>query len=186
VIILCHAALAGEAPPAQPAKPEPPKAEPYLAITDKEINEITYEDCELDNGFEIPFAASLENLADDQKERLDEWKKKFEDWKPAKEEKLGQRVRNIIALISIIDAGHGEFEAEAPYVVYEWMKMEIPKEKLIKAAAWVALKTKDGECIKTAPDMDMDAEIDEDEVRGRSSVYAKKILGRLLGKLPPK
>ncbi|HYG77918.1 MAG TPA: hypothetical protein VEK08_23130 [Planctomycetota bacterium] len=158
--------------------------EPYEAITDKEINEITYEDCEIDNGFEIPFAANLENVTGDQKERLDEWKKKFEDWKPAKEEKIGQKVRNIIALLSIVDAGHGEFEAEAPYVAYEWLKSEVPKAQLIKATAWVALKMKEGDCIKTAPDMGMEVEIDEEEVRGRSSVYAKKMLGRLLGKLP--
>jgi hypothetical protein len=56
----------------------------------------------------------------------------------------------------------------------------------MKACAWVVLKPKEGDVIKTAPDLDIQAEIDEDEIRGRSVVYAKKMLGRLLDKLPPK
>lgn len=158
--------------------------EPYEAVKDTEINEITYEECELDNGFEIPFAASLENLGEDQKKRLDEFIEKVDAWDPGKVEKIGQKVRSFVALCSLVDAGHGEFEAETPLKIFERLKAEVPKDKLMKACAWVVLKPKEGDIVKTAPDLGIDAEIDEDEIRGRSVVYAKKMLGRLLGKLP--
>jgi hypothetical protein len=160
------------------------EAEPYEAVKDAEINAITYEECELDNGFEIPFAASVENLAEDQKKRLDEFMEKVDAWEPGKAEKIGQKVRSFIALCSLVDAGHGEFEAETPLKIFEKLKTDIPKDKLMKACAWVVLKPKDGDVIKTAPDVGIEQEIDEEEIRGRSVVYAKKMLGRLLGKLP--
>ncbi len=158
--------------------------EPYQSVKDSEINAITYEECELDNGFEIPFAASVENLAEDQKKRLDEFMEKAEKWEPGQTDKIGQKVRAYIALCSLVDAGHGEFEAEAPLKIFEKLKTDVPKDKLMKACAWVVLHPKDGDVIKTAPDLGFDQEIDEEEIRGRSVIYAKKMLGRLLGKLP--
>jgi hypothetical protein len=166
------------------ASAEKEKPEAYEAIKDKEINEITYEECEQDNGFEIPFAKDLENLGDDQKKRLDEFFEKVDKWDPGKVDKVGQKVRTFVALCALADAGHSEFEAEVPLKVFERLKTEVPKDKLMKACAWVALKPKDGDVVKTAPDLGLDVEIDEEEIRGRSVVYAKKMLGRLLGKLP--
>src|ERR1043165_3349570 len=81
---------------------EKEKPEPYEAIKDKEINEITYEECEMDNGFEIPFARDLENLGEDQKKRLDEFFEKVDKWEPGKAEKIGQKVRTFVALCSLV------------------------------------------------------------------------------------
>ena len=175
-LLLAGGALAAQAPAAAP--------EPFEAVKDSEINAITYEECELDNGFEIPFAPNLENLGEDQKKRLDEFMEKVDKWDPGQLDKTGQKVRFFIALCSLVDAGHGEFEAETPLKIFEKLKTDIPKDKLMKACAWVVLKPKDGDIIKTAPDLGFDNEIDEEEIRGRSVIYAKKMLGRLLGKLP--
>jgi hypothetical protein len=161
-------------------------AEPYEAITDKQINEMTFDDVEEDRGFEIPFARSFENLDDDGKKRLNEFIDKFDDWAPGKEANIGQRVRNFICALAIVDAGHGEFESEAPLALFDKLKGNIPKDKFLKAAAWVTLKPEEGTVVKTAKDLGFELDFDEAEIRGRSAVYAKKIVGRLLGKLPPK
>jgi hypothetical protein len=163
-----------------------PEKEPYEAITDKEIASITYEDASIDNGFVTPLAKDLSHLDEDRKKRLDEYENKLDDWEPGKEKKLGQRVRNWMAVTTYADLGRSEFEAEVPYVVFERLRKEIPKDKLIKALAWVILKPQEGKTVTKAPDLGVDEDLDEGEVRARSAIYAKKLLGRLLGKLPPK
>jgi hypothetical protein len=57
---------------------------------------------------------------------------------------------------------------------------------LIKAAAYIALKPEVGPILDKCPDVGIDDGTNEDRVRERLGVYAKKVLGRMLGKLPVK
>lgn len=160
--------------------------EPFEAVTDKEIEAIEYDDAVEDNGFVTPLAENLEHLEGDSKKDFDEFAGKFEDWKPGQEEDLTQKVRNWICLATLSDVAHGQFEREAPYAIFERLKRDIPREKLIKATAWIVLKPDLGTVLTEAPDLGLEGAVDETVVRERAQIYAKKLLGRLLGKLPPK
>ncbi len=162
--------------------------EPYKAVTQQQIDAITYEDCEDDDGVTFPFFANLDRIGDneDRKKSFEEWKEKLEKWDCNNEEKIGQKVRNYISLMALVDILQMEFEGETPKVLLERMKKEIPKDDLIKAAAYVALKPDEGKVIDKCKDLDIDDGAAEDRVRERLSTYAKKVLGRLIGKLPPK
>jgi hypothetical protein len=168
------------------AKPDPARQNSIAKITRKDIDAITYEDAEEDTGFITPLAPDLDNLDNDSKKRLDDWTAKLQDWAGAKEENVPQRVRNYLSVCSLADMVHSEFEGETAYVVFDTLKSEIDKDELIKACAWIVLKPEEGRCITRIPELGWDDDVDEDGIRERSSLYAKKLLGRLLGKLPKK
>src|SRR3954464_595953 len=167
---------------AAPAKPE----NSYNAITQKDIDEIKFDDVEDDTGFITPLAADLDNLDNDSKKRLDDWTAKLSDWAGAKEENVPQRVRNLMSVACLADMIHSEFEGETAYVIFDKLKSEVDKDQLIKACAWMVLKPNEGRCITRIPELGWDEEVEEDGIRERSSMYAKKLLGRLVGKLPKK
>ncbi|MDB5319295.1 MAG: type transporter [Phycisphaerales bacterium] len=167
---------------AAPAKPE----NSINAITQKDIDAITYEDAEEDTGFITPLAADLDSLDNDSKKRLDDWTAKLNDWSGAKEENVPQRVRNLMSVACLADMIHSEFEGETAYVIFDKLKSEVDKDQLIKACAWMVLKPTEGRCITRIPELGWDEEVEEDGIRERSSMYAKKLLGRLVGKLPKK
>jgi len=156
------------------------------AITKKEIDAITYEHVDEDTGFILRSAASLVNLDTGTKKRLDDWTAKLQDWSGAKDENVPQRVRNLMTVCALSDMIHGEFEREAPYVIFDMLKAEVDKDELIKVCAWMTLKPDEGRAITRIPELGWDDDVDEPSIRERSSLYAKKLLGRLLGKLPKK
>jgi len=179
--------LISAAPATKPATKETEKPkQPWELITEKEIASITYEDAEIDTGFVTPLAADLSNLDDETKKELDQLLEKMDNWVPGQEKDLGQQLRNWMCLCTFADLGHGAFEAEVPYIIFEKLKKDIPTEKLKKALAYVILKPDDGKVILKAPDLGFEEDSPEPEVRERHVIYAKKLLGRLLGKLPPK
>ena len=162
--------------------------EPYKKVTQKQIDAITYEDCEDDDGVTFPFFANFERVGDseDRKKSFAEWKEKLEKWDCLNEEKTGQKVRNFISVMALVDILQMEYEGETPKILFERMKKDIPKADLIKAAAYVALKPDEGTVVEKSKDLDIEDGAAEDRVRERLAVYAKKVLGRLIGKLPPK
>ena len=166
-------------PTTKPAKPN----DPLAAITDKQIQEITYDDLPPDQGFVTPLAENLDNLDDDSQKRLAEWTDKLNAWAGARDENVAQRVRNLLAVASLSDLGRGEFEAETAYVIFEKLRGEVDKDVLIKACAWIVLKPEEGKTPTKVPELGWEDELDENMVRERVPLYAKKFLGKLLGKI---
>ncbi len=176
------AADAPKKPTTAPAKP----SEPWQTITDKDIASITFEDAQEDQGFVTPLAQDLSNLDDDSKKELNNLGDKMDNWVPGQEKDLVQQIRNWMCLCTYADLGRGLFEAEVPYVVFEKLKRDMPKEKLTKALAYIILKPDEGKLVLKAPDLGFEDDAPEADVRERHVIYAKKLLGRLVGKLPPK
>jgi hypothetical protein len=168
-------------PAAAAVKPE----DAWKQITKEQIESIKYDDIEDDAGFVTPLAADLDNLDDDSKKRLEDWAGKLSDWSGAKEENTGQRVRNLLSVCCLADMIHSEFEGETALTIFDKLKSETDKEDLEKACAWIILKPNEGKCITKIPELGWDDEIEEEPIRERTWMYAKKLLGRLVGKLPP-
>src|SRR5258706_3995517 len=183
VLLLLAAAKAPKNnPTTAPAKP----TEAWQTVTDKDIASITFEDAQEDSGFVTPLAADLSNLDDDSKKELNNLADKMDNWVPGQEKDLVQQIRNWMCLCTFADLGRGLFEAEVPYVVFEKLKRDMPKEKLTKALAYIVLKPDDGKLVLKAADLGIEKDAPAADVRERHVVYAKKLLGRLVGKLPPK
>jgi hypothetical protein len=182
LVLLAAAEPPKNKPTTAPAKP----TEAWQTITDKDIASITFEDAQEDNGFVTPLAQDLSNLDDDSKKELNNLADKMDNWVPGQEKDLAQQIRNWMCLCTFADLGRGLFEAEVPYVVFEKLKRDTPKEKLTKALAYIILKPDEGKLELKAPDLGFEDDAPEADVRERHVIYAKKLLGRLVGKLPPK
>src|SRR5438045_496606 len=181
-MLLSVAADAPKKPATAPAKPQ----EAWEKVTDKEIAAITYEDAEVDSGFVTPLAQDLSNLDDGSKKELDQFAEKLDQWVPGQDKDLVQQIRNWMCLCTFADLGRGLFEAEVPYVIFEKLKREMPKENLTKALAYIVLKPDEGKLVLKAADLGFEEDAPEADVREPHVMYAKKLLGRLVGKLPPK
>lgn len=177
--------LAADAPRKPTTTPAAPR-EPWQTITDKDVASINYDDASEDGGVVTPLAQDLSNLDDDSKKEMDQFAEKLEQWIPGQEKDLVQQIRNWMCLCTFADLGRGLFEAEYPYVIFEHLKRDMPREKLIKALAYIILKPDEGKLVLKAADLGFEEDAPEADVRERHVIYAKKLLGRLVGKLPPK
>jgi len=108
-------------------------------------------------------------------------------WQPGKVADPVQRVRNILYVAAVPDVLQMPIERFAPQAVYERLQQDIPRDQLIKILYWIALHPTDGD------DKALDelwalrfpnGAVDVQQTRERAAIYAVKLLGRLLGKLP--
>ena len=58
-------------------------------------------------------------------------------------------------------------------------------QRLVLVLGQMTLHPDKGEVIRTAPELEADVGVGEDQIRERLYIYAKKMLGRVLGKIPP-
>jgi ABC-2 type transport system permease protein len=160
----------------------------WQAITKEQIEGITYDDLPDDTSTTTPFARDLNGLDDDGKKRMENLNDDLGDWPPAQVKDVVQRVRNLLSVCAIADVAEDQNESQIPFVVFDYLRGSIPKDQLIKALVYIILNDRDGAVLtnlKDFKDLAIDAEIGEDDVRMRSVLYAKKMLFRLLGKMPP-
>jgi hypothetical protein len=179
-LLIAGAALgaAGEAAPAAPAAP--------ATITDKEIAAINWEEVANDNDFVSPFAHNFDSLkeSDERRKDWDAFTDKLDMWGPGKVPDAAERVRNLISVPALMDVGEGQFESETPLLIYQRLSHEYPKAQLIALLAEIVFHPDSGSVVTTAPELDLSVGVGEERVRERVQVYAKKMLGRVLGKLP--
>ena len=156
---------------------------PWTAVTDAEIDKITYDDLPPDNGTVTPLASSLDNLDDDGKKAIEEFTSRLDNWDPGKAPNLEQRVRNLLAVAAIADILQDQHEAEIPYVIFEHLRFDIPEDNLKKILAYIVFHPDLGKVPGKVPELGIDGEVFEEGIRERSEAYARKLLARLTGKV---
>ena len=173
-----HEAKETPAPAADTAPPKPP--------SDEDIAKIVWEEFSADNTWEIPFAADLDNLSDfpERKKDWDDFIDKLVLWPPGQVPKVEERVRNLLTVCNLEDIGQGQFEAELPLHIYTFLRKEIPKQRLKDILATMAFYPDYGSVLTTAPELNLDIGVGEQQIRQRLQILAVKMLGRILGKLP--
>jgi hypothetical protein len=160
---------------------------PWMAVTDDEINAIRYDDLDPDNGTVTPLASSLDELDEEGKKHMEEFSSKLDEWEPGDprhELNTVQRVRNLLAVCAIADVLQDQYEAQIPYVVFDKIRFDVPEDKLKKVLTYIVYHPTDDVVPTKVPELGLENEVFEEGVRERSIGYAKKLLGRILGKLP--
>lgn len=167
-----------QAQPAQAPEPQLPK----------DPSEVDFEDCTDDEGFICPVKQNLDHFeaGSDQQKRFIEWAEKFNAWPEKPIDDKTEKVRAYLNCASLVDIAHGEFEGESAYAVFERIKKEVAKEDLIKITFEIMCKPNDGKVMLKLEEIGIENAVDEVDLRDRISYLSKKLLGRLLGKLPPK
>lgn len=168
-----------QAADAKPADAKPP-------ITDEMITNIRWEEWSADTTFVGPFARDF-SRNEEFPERKTDWEDflaKFAVWAPGHVFDNTEKVRNLICACALMDIGQGQFESELPLFVYQRLRREVPDEKLKAILAHMAFYPNEGAVIETAPELNLDIGVGEDQIRERLQIFAVKMLGRLIGKLP--
>ena len=182
------------APPARAEKPASetvpphPIAKSWQAVTLSDIDrDLVFDRLPSDQGIVTPIAPADEEPDPDTSDHLQYIREMLPSWQPGKVADPVQRVRNILYVAAVPDVLQTPIERFAPYVVFERLQQDVPKDQLIKVLYWIALHPTDGDdsAIKDlwALKFSNDA-VDPEQTRERAAIYGVKLLGRLLGKLP--
>ena len=186
------AAANGKAPaqPSTKGPPEPLLPEPasWQQVTPAHIEEVMFERLPSDSGVVSPIARADEPMEPELETELEEVRTRLVTWGPARVADPVQRVRNLLYVAAVPDVFQIPLERYVPHVVFERLQGDVPKEDLIKILFWVATHPAGGD--DSAVDDLRSAGIpvngpgDMEQARERVMLYALKLLGRLVGKIP--
>ena len=95
-----------------------------------------------------------------------------------------QAARNLLSVASNADVTANYREAEIARVVFDLLRERYKREQLVRMLAWIILNPDEGGVVAQAPELGLQRRPPEPIIRDRNSLYARKLLGRLLGKIP--
>ncbi len=191
------APAAVEAPASTPAQPPPSGATPgtnppatWQEVTMADIDrDLIFTRLPPDSGVVTPIAPLAEDPDETTAAQLDKMRVALPSWQPGKVSDPVQRVRNFLYVAAVPDVFQmSELERFIPLVVYERIQEDIPKEDLVKILYWIATHPFDGDdkaVDELRPLGLFNGPADMEQTRGRLSVYAVKLLGRITGKIVP-
>jgi hypothetical protein len=140
-----------------------------------------------DSGVVTPIAHPDEEPDETTSVQLEKMRIALLDWKPGKVDDPVQRVRNFLYVAAVPDVFQmQDLERFVPLVIYERIQEDIPKEDLVKILYWIAIHPFDGDdkaVDELRPLGLFNGPADMEQTRGRLSVYAVKLLGRITGKI---
>ncbi len=154
----------------------------FEAITPEEIAAISYDGLPDDSGIYTPLAPPLDGQR--LTHRMQEFLPRLERWEPGRRRDPGQRVRNLVSVAAIADITQDNSERLIARMVYDHLRENFEAPELSRALAWIALNPGGGTVVTAAPELGLRGEADAEIVRERSSWYARKFLGRVVGAIP--
>jgi ABC-2 type transporter len=158
---------------------------PWDNITQEQINSFTFTGLPRDDGVENPVAPSATDMqVQDERDRMDQIIAKLKTWKPGTTGNDGQRVRNYLSAASVADFVEDPLEGSIARAVFDRLEEDFDKDELIHILAWIKIAPDEGTVINDAPELDIHGPVNEDILRQRNLIYADKLLGRLLDKIP--
>ncbi len=175
-------------PPTAASTATPADPNGWRAVTLKDIDEeLVFTRLPPDSGVVTPVASANDDVDNDTLAELDALRTALETWEPGKDPDPVQRVRNVLFVASVIDVFQMPTESLVPLVVFAYLEQAIPRDDLVKILYWVAIHPDDG--FDAAVDQMRSLGVsngpsDMAEVRGRTGVYAVKLIGRITGKRP--
>lgn len=153
----------------------------YEGITPEQIASIRYDDLPGDDELYTRLAPPFKTA--ERPGRLGEIATLLKTWPPSLIDDPEQRARNLLSVAAIADVNQDLLEGEIARVVFDQLQEPVPPEELKKILAHLILAPDQGTVITRATEFGLKREIQEKAVRERSRYYAKKLLGRLVGKI---
>jgi hypothetical protein len=176
-------------PPATPSSPAlPPEPKSWHEVTSAHIDEIVFARLPSDAGVVSPISPPDEAPEPDVAAEIEEVRNRLPAWGPGQVTDPVQKVRNVLYVAAVPDVFQMPVERYLPHVVFERLEADVPKEDLIKILYWVATHPSGGD--DSAVDQLRGAGLlvsgpsDIEQARERVMLYALKLLGRLVGKIP--
>jgi ABC-2 type transport system permease protein len=168
-------AVAWESGQLKPVLPEPTA---WSNITEAEIASIGLDALPPDNDILAPMAAPDLDSPRDKALAY-----KLASWSPSKLDDPGGSIRNLVSVAAVADLCADPREAEIARLAFRQIKSGFEPAVARQALAWIILSPEDGEPLTKAPELGLFRHPPERLVRQRSVIYARKFLGRLMGKI---
>jgi ABC-2 type transport system permease protein len=162
-------------------RPVAPWEGDYGSITGEQMDKITFDDLPGDNEFATPLAPPF-SAAD--AERMAGFRAMLEKWPPGWEGDRAQAVRNLLNIAAIADVSEDLREAAIAREVFDELRERHETGELERILTWIILTPDRGSAITRAPELGLRRSPPESVIRERTTLYAEKLLGRLLGKIP--
>ncbi len=159
-------------------KPVLPETAAWSNITEAEIAQISFEDLPSDSDLVARLAPPVLDS-----EHTNGFAAKLVRWPQGKLDDSGQSIRNLVCIAAVADLCADPREAEIARLVFRQLNIAFEPADLRQALAWIILSLDDGRAITKAPELGLYRHPPERLVRQRSVIYAKKYLGRLLGRI---
>ncbi|HVU16680.1 MAG TPA: ABC transporter permease [Candidatus Didemnitutus sp.] len=154
----------------------------WEAITRAQVMAITYDDLPGDAEFVTrlapPFPATGERA-----ERGARLAARLAAWPPGTDSDPARRVMALLSVASIADVSRDLEEGDIARAVFDRLRVVTPAGDLPNILAWVALEPAQMSVVTTAPELELPRSIPDWAVRQRNALFARKFLGRLLGRL---
>jgi hypothetical protein len=165
----------------------PHQQHPWDKISKSQIDSFRFTGLTADDDHIAPVAASaLGGIEDpDQEKRMEMIIQKLQTWPPGHTGDDAQRVRNYLSAASVADTSETDpLEGNIARAVFDHLQDDFDKDELIQILAYIILYNDQGSVITDAPELDIHGPIEDYRIRRRDVIYALKLLGRLLGKIP--
>jgi len=159
-------------------KPVLPEGEAWTNITEAQIAEIGFDGLPKDDDIVAALAPSTMDPA-----HARDFAAKLASWPPGRLDDAGQSIRNLVSIAAVADLCADTKEAEIARVVFRQISNGFEPAVARQALAWIILSPEDGQVVTKAPELGLFRHPPERLVRQRSIIYAKKYLGRLLGRI---
>lgn len=182
IALLAWAAIGLAAKATGRLDPLQPNPISYEAITDEQINGITYTGLPGDNEFVTRLSPPFKPNAMPEPARS--FALQLKNWALSYADDPSQTVRNLLSVAAVADIGADVREAEVGRVVFDELQARYGHDQLCHLLALVILRPDDGSVLTRVPDLRLRRNLSETIVRERCVLYAKKYLGRLLHKIP--
>lgn len=155
-------------------KPVLPETAAWTNITEAEIAEIHFDGLPPDDDIVAPIAiaAASGDLA-----------AKLSSWPPARIDDFGQAIRNLVAIAAVADLCADPRESGIARLAFQQIKTRFEPSIARQGLAWIILSPEDGQVVTKASELGLFRHPPERLVRQRSVIYARKYLGRLVGKI---
>lgn len=190
------AAAGSPAPAPPPVASSTPGGRPLIPTASRTWRDVTLEEIDReiafdrlppDDGVVTPIAPADEEPDTETAEHLEFLQARLPDWPPGRVEDPVQRVRNYLFVAAVPDVFQMPLERYVPHVVFARLEEDVRREDLARILYWIAIHPMDGD----------DSAVDElralrlgggpsdiEEARQRVALYAVKLLGRIMGKIP--
>jgi ABC-2 type transport system permease protein len=153
-------------------------------LTAAQIDSIDYSGLPPDDSAVTPLVRSLDQADPQQKARLDDLAARLKTWRPGRDPNPTQAIRNLVSVAVFADLNEDPLEGSIARVVVDHLFANFDEPQLTHGLAWIILHPDDGTVPQNMPELGLPGDIDGSIIRERSVLYAKKVLGRIRGRLP--
>jgi len=154
-------------------------------LSDAQIDSVDYRGLPPDESTVTPVAEATSSISDSaDPARLAEFSKRLEAWPPGRAADKVQAIRNLLSVATVADLNEDPLEGPIARLVFNHLFAHFTEPELTQGLAWIILHPEEGTVLNSIPELGIPGDMDVKIVHDRSILYAKKVLGRIRGRLP--